>query len=172
MIIVGPAASGKDHLIKYCDQIGLKRGMKWTTRPSRTGEVEGLDYFFTNEELFKKMINEDKFHEWETFNVLGETWYYGSTWEDFDNGQVFIKTPSAIEKLTLEQRDQCFIVYLDIPLEIRRNRLIERLNTQNDRDSFERRISGDIKDFEDFTDYDLRVTDPDFDPEMIVSFMK
>jgi guanylate kinase len=175
IIIVGPAASGKDYLIQYCIEHGLKRGMKWTTRPSRKGEVEGVDYHFVNDSKFENMITECRFHEWQTFEVTErghkKTWYYGSTWEDFDEGQVFIKTPAAVEKLTDEQRKRCFIVYLDIPLEVRRNRLIERLNTLDDTDSFERRISGDNKDFEDFKDYDMRIQDPDFDADMILGFL-
>ncbi len=176
IIIVGPAASGKDYLIKFCIDNGLKRGMKWTTRPARKGEIEGIDYQFIDEISFKKMVLEHKFHEWETFDVTErgykKTWYYGSTWEDFGEGQVFIKTPAAVEKLTHEQRKSCFIVYLDIPLEIRRNRLIERLNSLDDTDSFERRINGDVKDFENFSDYDMRITDPDFDAEMILGFLQ
>lgn len=175
IIIVGPAASGKDYLIAYCIEKGLKRGMKWTTRPERKGEVNGVDYHFISEEVFKEMIDSNKFHEWEAFEVsergLSKTWYYGATWEDFNEGRVFIKTPAAIKKLTDEQRKQCFIVYLDIPLETRRNRLIERLNNLNDTDSFERRINGDNKDFENFGDYDMRIQDPEFDADMILGFL-
>jgi guanylate kinase len=175
IIIVGAAASGKDFVINYCVSKGLKRGMKWTTRPPRKGEVDGVDYFFIDEFKFKRMIEGAQFHEWESFDVVengqSATWYYGSTWQDFDDGQVFIKTPSAITKLTREQREQCFIVYLDIPLEVRRNRLIERLNNLNDSDSYERRLSGDIRDFDRFMDYDLRIKDPDFDADMILGFM-
>lgn len=175
VIIVGAAASGKDYVINYCVDKGLKRGMKWTTRPPRKGESEGIDYYFVDDFKFKRMIENSQFHEWESFDVIdngkNNTWYYGSTWDDFDDGQVFIKTPSAVSKLTSEQRERCFIVYLDIPLETRRNRLIERLHNLNDADSYERRLSGDIRDFDGFNDYDLRIKDPEFDVDMILGFM-
>ncbi len=172
LIIVGAAASGKDFLINFCIEKGLLRGMKWTTRPPRKGEINGVDYNFIDSETFKEMISEESFHEWETFNIGDDVWYYGSTWEDFNNGQVFIKTPTAVAKLTEEQRKNSFVVYLDIPLDVRRNRLIDRLSELNDTDSFERRISGDSEDFLKFSDYDMRINDADFDPDMILSFLE
>jgi len=55
-------------------------------------------------------------------------------------------------------------VYLDIPEEIR----YKRLSKRSDADSVNRRMSADKKDFEGFTDYDLVITNPSFNPHEII----
>ena len=66
-----------------------------------------------------------------------------------------------IRKLLINpiDRKKCTIIYLDIPLEIRRKRLEERGDLN---DKIERRIKADEKDFEGFTDYDIIVNNPNF----------
>ena len=51
------------------------------------------------------------------------------------------------------------VIYLAIPEEIRRERMNRRVGNA---DSVERRIASDRKDFENFTDYDIKITDPNF----------
>jgi len=46
-VLVGKAASGKDHFRKVLENKGFKYAVSYTTRPPRTGEVEGKDYFFS-----------------------------------------------------------------------------------------------------------------------------
>ena len=53
------------------------------------------------------------------------------------------------------------------------NILLERLKKRNDsNDSIERRMSTDREDFKDFNDYDLKITDAEYDPEFILSLIK
>ena len=164
IILVGPAASGKDYVCKYLKDKGLRKSITYTTRPCRDKEEDDKDYHFIDDKQFNQMINENKFYEWDNF--IG--WFYGSSSEDFVNSQLFIKTPKGVSRLDSEDRKKCFIVYLDIPEDIIR----ERLNGRNDsNDSNERRIMSDKEDFKDFTDYDLRITDPTFDIEMIYDLM-
>ncbi|MBO8158524.1 guanylate kinase [Thermosyntropha sp.] len=65
-VISGPSGVGKgtirEALLKRMDD--LKVSISATTRPPRPGEVDGKDYFFLNQEQFKKMIEEDNFLEW------------------------------------------------------------------------------------------------------------
>jgi len=130
----------------------------------------GKDYRFISKDIFSNMINESSFYEYNTFdNHLGDTWYYGSTNEDFDSSQVFIKTPSGVNQIKPDDRKKCFIVYLDISEDIRRNRLLERKDFS---DSIDRRILADDKDFENFNDYDLKISDEDFDPDMVFGLME
>ena len=50
-------------------------------------------------------------------------------------------------------------MYIDIPIEIRR----ERLGGRNDNnDTIERRIQADERDFASFTDFDIKLTDHNF----------
>ena len=59
----------------------------------------------------------------------------------------------------------CIVVYFDIPLEVRR----ERLKKRSDWDSVERRIAADEADFKGFEDYDVIVKDPMYDPAELMN---
>ena len=58
-----------------------------------------------------------------------------------------------------EIRNQCFVIYLDIPLEIRRDRIYVR--NDND-DMIDRRIEADELQYQNFNNYDCRITNHDF----------
>jgi guanylate kinase len=156
IILCGKAASGKDHLRKILEGRGFKYGVSYTTRPARQGEIDGKDYYFLEENEFKTLIEQGFFYEYVTFNG----WYYGTSKEQwFDTDDVFIMTPSGIRKLHAADRKTSFIIYIDIPTEIRR----ERLKSRNDNnDSIERRLEADDRDFESFTDFDIKITDHNF----------
>ena len=75
IILVGCAASGKDHMRKRLEEKGLKYAVSYTTRPPRVGEVDGKDYFFISPEAAAVMIEGGLFYEWVEFNG----WIYGTT---------------------------------------------------------------------------------------------
>jgi len=52
MLIVGPSGSGKDFLLRKLKELGLKTSVKITTRPKRQGEVDGVNYFFKENNIF------------------------------------------------------------------------------------------------------------------------
>ena len=93
---------------------------------------------------------------------------YGLTKEEFNKAQAFIMTPGEIEQIDPETRKGCFLVYLDIDRDIREKRISGR-NDNND--SVQRRLDADEIDFKDFKDYDLKITDPEFEVEMVLSLM-
>lgn len=154
-IICGPGASGKDYLKNRLEEKGFRRSVSYTTRPPRNNETDGVDYHFTDKSTFLQMIERNEFREW---NKFAEKWYYGTTQKNFDDSNLFIMTPSGIHALTPEERAGCFIIYLDIDESVR----LERLNNRNSIDDPERRISTDREDFNNFKDYDLKITNPDF----------
>ena len=47
IILVGKAASGKDHARKVLEAYGAKYAVSYTTRPPRENEVDAKDYFST-----------------------------------------------------------------------------------------------------------------------------
>lgn len=156
IILVGPGASGKDHLKKRFLERGFRQSISYTTRPPREGEKDGFDYHFTNDEKFKEMIESGDFREW---NLFGDKkWYYGTTLKEFNAASLFVMTPSGIRALSPNERKECFVMFIDVPEEVRR----ERLKSRNDADDPERRIKTDQIDFADFKDYDIRITNPDF----------
>lgn len=65
-VISGPSGVGKGTLRKKLfEQLpDLEYSVSVTTRKPRKEEREGIDYFFVDEDTFKKYIKENKFAEW------------------------------------------------------------------------------------------------------------
>ena len=154
IILCGKAASGKDYIRKKLEEHGFKYAVSYTTRPRRDNEVHGVDYYFLTENEFKSMIDQDGFYE----NISFNGWHYGTSNEQFFADDVFIMTPSGISKLEEDDRSKSFIIYFDIEESVRK----ERLSQRSDADTVDRRLEADAKDFENFTDFDIRITNPGF----------
>ena len=165
LIICGQSGSGKDYLLSRLREEGFRASVKTTTRPKRSSEVDGVDYYFKTNEQFNTsdMVVHQKF-----YNHLGDEWLYGIDNKSFNMNNIFIMTPGEIKQISEDIRKECFVVYLDIDEDIRRNRLSMR---EDNNDSIERRIQADKRDFESFEDYDLKVSDPEFEVDMITSLM-
>lgn len=168
ILICGQSGSGKDHLLRGLIKMGLRYSPKITTRPKRSLEVDGVDYKFLINESFNKLKDENKIKFYQKFVIEEVDWFYAVDSENFENNQLFIVTPNEIEQLSSKDRRKCFVVYLDIPEDVRRSRITRR-NDNND--SVERRIQSDKEDFKDFIDYDLRIVDSEFDIEMVYDLM-
>lgn len=155
IILVGKAASGKDHARQQMENYGFRYCVSHTTRPPRVGEINGVDYHFISlDSAIHHFMAKNLFYEYVEFNG----WVYGTSLEEFKKSDLFIMTPGGISKLDSKDRSESFIVYVDIPENIRRERLLKR----NDADNVDRRLAADEKDFENFTDFDHRITDPNF----------
>jgi len=154
IIVCGCAGAGKDFLRKKFEDRGYKYGVSYTTRPPRTGETDGIDYHFLSTEKFEAMITNDEFYEHVSFNG----WHYGTTMKQFYEDDIFIMTPHGISCINPEDRKKCFIIFLDIPIEIRR----ERLSLRSDADKVERRLEADNSDFSNFISYDIKINDSGF----------
>lgn len=155
MILVGKAASGKDFLKSKMERKGFKTGISHTTRKPRENEIDGVDYHFVDEVTFIEMIGQEKFIEYMEFNG----WFYGQTEEDFDGADIMIMSKDGLDMLPKQYRDQCIVIYLDVPMDDR----LKRLSSRNDKnDSIERRVTTDEAQFHGFTDYEIRITNPDF----------
>ncbi len=155
IVLVARAASGKDFLRNKFEARGFKSSISITTRPPRPGEVDGKNYIFITESKAEQMIENNEFYEYVRFN----TWLYGTTKRQFMEDDVFIMTPAGVSKISPEDRKSCFIIYLDIPEDTRKLRLLQRSMPG---DTVDRRIAADEEDFRNFKDYDMRVTNPDF----------
>jgi len=156
VILVGKAAAGKDHMRKILSGRGFQYGISYTTRPPREGEIDGKDYFFLTDDMFKRKINQGYWYEWIEFNG----WYYGTSQSQFMTScNLFIMTPKGIGHIDPVDRRECTIIYLNVDEKIRRKRLEAR---EMPGDSIDRRMDADNKDFENFTDFDLEINNSNF----------
>ena len=154
IICVGAGASGKDYARKLFEKRSFTYGISYTSRPPRKGEKDGVDYHFLSPEEFKKLIEEDFFYE----HVIFNEWYYGTSNDQFYKDDIFLMTPHGISKIKAEDRKHSFIIYFDIPEDIRRERIAKR----SDADNVERRIASDKKDFKGFKDFDIVIKNEEF----------
>jgi len=152
IVIVGRGGSGKDFLRKKFEDRGFKYCVSYTSRPKRESEINGKDYMFTNLEYFSNNVY--KFYEIDEFNG----WKYGTLIEDFEKSNLFIMTPRGVNNIRPVDRKRCFVIFIDPDKDVIRERLLER----RDADSVDRRIEADDKDFSNFSNYDIRITNSDF----------
>lgn len=168
IIILGPSGSGKDFLLKKLVKKGLRYYPKFTTRPKRKLEVQGVEYDFIDIEKFNELKNNNELKVYQQFTINDNVWYYGITKKNFEKNQAFIMTPYEFSQLNETDLKGTFVVYLDIDKKIRESRIINRNDIS---DSLKRRLDSDEYDFKNFNVYDLKITDPEFDPEWVYEFM-
>lgn len=158
-IIVGKAASGKDWLQNVFIEHGFKPLLQYTTRPKRPNET-GKEYHFVSKKKIENMRSNLKFASLKQFN----NWYYGFTIDELEKCDVAIMTPGNLNDIKCWYPNTikfATIIYLDIPIEIRKKRLKNRYLGGNEDDSISRRVNADEKDFENFTFFDVKFTNND-----------
>lgn len=65
-VFSGPSGCGKTTLCRLLEErMGAYYSISCTTRPKRSGEVDGVDYHFVTPQEFRKMVNDNAFLEWE-----------------------------------------------------------------------------------------------------------
>lgn len=76
LVFSGPSGAGKGTICKALqnENPALRLSVSATTRSPRSGEVEGVHYFFLKKEDFRKMIEDGQLLEWA--EVYGN--YYGT----------------------------------------------------------------------------------------------
>lgn len=69
VVISGPSGAGKTSV---CRALKLRPEVEFsvsaTTRPRRSGEVDGVDYHFLSRDDFQRRLGENQFLEWATYN--------------------------------------------------------------------------------------------------------
>lgn len=119
--IMGKSASGKDSLYKKLKEdkdLCLKEVVLYTTRPVRSGEENGKDYFFVDEDEVNKWIRLNKVIELRSYNTVHGVWKYFTA----DDGQINLSENSNYIMVgTLESYEKTKQYYGDkalIPLYI------------------------------------------------------
>ena len=83
--LMGKSSSGKDTIFRELLQegtLGLRTIVHYTTRPIRTGEKNGVDYHFTDEEVFQRLLKEGKIIEERAYHTVHGLWRYFTVADD------------------------------------------------------------------------------------------
>lgn len=160
-LILGHSGSGKSTIRNALTSHGIKKIITYTTRPPRVSEVDGIDYNFIDQELFKKMDQDNLF--------IGTTCYVGNYYstlkEDLEKNNnkdsdcvivVDKKGVLAIKKEFANARS----IYLKCSRETLRDRMIKRNDHAND---IEKRLDV-LEDLDPYADY---ITDADRDIDSV-----
>lgn len=116
--ITGPSCAGKTTLESLLKSKGCVNAISTTTRPMRTGEVNGSNYYFTDEAEFFDMVKRGEFVEW--VKVSGH--HYGLTEKELkrciDSGAVVVivvnpKGKREVENFCQRKRIACQSVFID-----------------------------------------------------------
>lgn len=105
--LMGKSSSGKDTLYKHLmsdRELGLRPIVPYTTRPIRAGEQDGVEYYFTDEEGFRRLNIEGRIIEERSYRTVHGLWRYFTVADD---------------KIDLEAADHCLIGTLEVYLSLR-----------------------------------------------------
>jgi len=144
IIFAAPSGAGKTtlvrHLLKYIDNLVFS--VSATTRPRRTKEVDGKDYYFISPDEFKQRIQNGDFVEWQE---VYDGNYYGTLTSEVDHlldmGKNVIFDVDVQGALNLKEhyKDRALAVFVEPPsVDVLRVRL-NRRNTETP-ESLERRV--------------------------------
>lgn len=156
IVLVGRSAAGKDSVAtalsqKYPD---LHRAISTTSRPIRSGEKNGVDYYFISKEEFAKKSLENKFWDEVVYHAFKndklEDWYYGLEKDKNDllNKDYIIACDlPRLRQLKAQLGDKVVSIYIDTPTDQRRLRAMAREKNFNLLE-WERRVSDENYVFE------------------------
>lgn len=155
--LMGKSASGKDTLAReiLLSDLGLKEVILFTTRPIRTGEVNGVDYYFVTQEEFKKLELDGKVIEKRIYHTAHGEWTYATVYENnvFDlehNNYLILNTLEGYKQLiSYFGQEKVVPVYIWVPFDMRLDRAFSREEQQENPKYKElcRRFIADEKDF-------------------------
>lgn len=170
IVITGPSGSGKTTIRRILKgEYGIPTLENVTTRGKRPGERDGVDYLFVTVEEFKRMIGEGLLLEWTEYSGH----FYGLKRPEAMEGLTVLETEGA-KNLKKMFPEKIRIVYLEVPEETRKLRMLER---GDDPDEADKRLQGDrerfeISGFKSEADLVVNNTDINRAVKSILSFMK
>ena len=158
VFIMGKSASGKDRIYRELSEdkaLGLNKITMYTTRPLRSGEAEGREYHFVDDDTAKRLENEYKIIEIRCYDTVFGVWKYFTA----DDGQIDLASGKRYIVIgTLEAYDKfceyygnehIMPIYIEVDDGVRLIRAVKREMEQENPHYEElcRRFLADAKDF-------------------------
>ncbi len=156
VILSSPSGVGKTTLTKKIQQKyeNFRISVSHTTRPPRSNEVEGVDYYFISHKKFEEMIKRNEFYEYA--RIFDN--YYGTLKSNVDkqikkNDILFDIDWQGTKKLSKFNNLKLIKIYLiTSDKEELRNRLLKR--DQNSKEEIEKRFNSFDENIKHWNDYD------------------
>lgn len=148
IVLIGASGSGKSTIEhELATHHGFEKIISYTTREPRTGEENGKDYYFTNNETFKEMLDDKLFAEYDEYS---QGRLYGTLVSDYTGGnKVVVLTPNGLRQLKQNsQNNSIFTVLVNSSLGTRVKRYIDRCGvdkfTFDDKNEIAARVERDF----------------------------
>jgi guanylate kinase len=156
-IVIGKSATGKDTVFKKLlgnTELNLKSVVGYTTRPIRSGETDGVEYFFVSEERLEQLLDEEKVIEHRKYPTIHGTWNYFTVNDgqiDLTNSNyLLIGTLEAFEQIRNYYGTEAVVpIYIEVEDGLRLKRALHRERKQDNPKYKElcRRFLADEEDF-------------------------
>ena len=155
-VVIGKSASGKDRIYRELikdKSLDLKPFVICTTRPMRAGEINGREYFFTDEGKMRELEAAGKIVESRVYSTVHGDWYYYTADDgqmDSDKDLLGICTLESYNALKKHYgAEKICPLYISCRDDIRLKRAIEREKHQQEPSYAEvcRRFLADEEDF-------------------------
>ncbi len=137
--IMGKSASGKDTIYRRLaaeTEFAFRAVIPYTTRPMRSGEENGKDYFFTDEAGLRRLQEEKKVIELRTYQTVFGPWHYFTV----DDGRVDLAEYDYLTVGTLESyralreyysAEKVVPIYITVDDGLRLQRALDRERAQD-----------------------------------------
>lgn len=157
--IVGKSSVGKDTIYKRLkEEIDVKPYVLYTTRPIRTGEEDGVNYYFLKQQEMEGYINQnkEKVIEYRVYNTIYGPWAYATIAdEQFESEKDLLmegtlESYNAVKEYFKNKEGVNVIpIYIEVDDGIRLERALKREMEQENPKYEElcRRFLADSKDF-------------------------
>lgn len=156
-LVMGKSATGKDTIFRKLleiEDLKLKTVVTYTTRPIRTAELDGREYFFVDNAKKEELLTKGKVIEQRSYDTVHGIWYYFTVNDgqiDLDNSNyIMIQTLEGYEQIRdYYGKDSVVPIYVEVEDGERLMRALEREREQSDPKYAElcRRYLADTMDF-------------------------
>ena len=155
--MMGKSSSGKDTLYQQIldyEGLLLKSIVLYTTRPIRSGEKDGKEYIFADEDMLARLTEAGKVIECRSYHTVHGVWKYFTV----NDGQIDLTRQNYLTIATLESylkirdyfgEDFVMPIYIEVEDGVRLRRALEREEAQSTPRYAEmcRRFLADMVDF-------------------------
>ncbi|HOO25991.1 MAG TPA: guanylate kinase, partial [Clostridiales bacterium] len=159
VVLSGPSGSGKDTILTELEkrERDVKISISMTTRKPREWEVDGIHYYFVNEDFFKRKIEEGQILEYAQYGNS----FYGTpknpvdTWLSEGKTVILKIEVQGAEKIRKLYPDSVSIFLMPPSMKVLEERLRKR--ESEDDDEVARRLSSAVGEIRKSVDYDYYV---------------
>ncbi len=162
--LMGRSSSGKDTIYKKLleqKQIQLQTIVPYTTRPIRDGEKEGVEYHFTNEEGYQRLLRQGSIIEARAYNTCYGIWRYFTVADETikleENSYILIGTLEAFSQIQkFYGVNKVVPVMIELDDGVRLQRALDREKVQ-DHPKYEEMCRRFLADAEDFSEEKMQL---------------